>query len=389
MKLEFINIENVGCIKNLTIDKIDPHMNVITGPNGVGKTTLLKAVCSILTNIESVNLKRNARSERGIISGTLCEDSSTFIKSVEFTEFTPDHRSYSSGFGKGKNLIYISDNREFDYLKLSSIPRDLTRDNYEYNQNIIKLIRPEEIKGWFVNRYLFSAHADGLTDAQRVNFEHAKSAFSILDESVKFKRVDSHSLDILLETSFGSIYFEYLSSGFKSLIILILGIIKEIEFRFSDENVTVDDFDGIVVIDEVDIHLHPTWQAKIVNVLQKVFPKVQFFVSTHSPHVVQSLPPNQLIALEKVNDNIVRRSLPISETGYIGWTVEEILKDVMRMSNTNSDVFQKQWNIFTKAIENEDFDNAQRSGDLLLKMLHPSSVLRKVIQLHLTSVCND
>ena len=83
----------------------------------------------------------------------------------------------------------------------------------------------------------------------------------------------------------------------------------EIEFRFGDQDIKVEDFDGIIIIDEIDVHLHPTWQTQILDVLEKIFPKVQFFVSTHSPHVIQSLPPNQLIALEKVDNNIVRREL--------------------------------------------------------------------------------
>lgn len=250
-------------------------------------------------------------------------------------------------------------------------------------------IDANKIKGWFVNRYLFSAHPTGLTKSQYANFEHAQKAFSILDSTITFSRVDSHSLDIMLQTPSGQIYFEYLSSGFKSLIILVLGIIMEIEFRFGDQDIKVEDFDGIIIIDEIDVHLHPTWQTQILVVLEKIFPKVQFFVSTHSPHVIQSLPPNQLIALEKVDNNIVRRELLVNEDGYIGWTIEEILRDVMGMNNTNSDFFQNLWAKFTSAIENEDTSEASEIGKQLLQMLHPSNVLKKVIELHLTSLSND
>ena len=70
----------------------------------------------------------------------------------------------------------------------------------------------------------------------------------------------------MLQTPSGQIYFEYLSSGFKSLIILFLGIIMEIEFRFGDQDIKVEDFDGIIIIDEIDVHLHPTWQTQIINI---------------------------------------------------------------------------------------------------------------------------
>lgn len=389
MKLESIYIENVGCIRSLSLETLNPDMNVITGSNGVGKTTLLKSVCSILTSASGVNIKRNALSDSGKIAGTLNEDGNIYSNTQELNVFTPEDKSYKSGFNKGRQVIYISDNRELEYIKLSNIPRDIIQDDSYYNHYPLNGINAEQIKGWFINRYLFSAHDEGLTESQRANFEYAKNTFSVLDNTVAFRRVDSHSLDIMLQTSSGEIYFEYLSSGFKSLIILILGIIKEIEFRLGNSDVKVEDFDGVIIIDEIDIHLHPTWQTQILSVLQRTFPKVQFFVSTHSPHVIQSLPPNQLIALKKVDNNIVRRDLPVNEKGYIGWTIEEILRDVMGMTNTNSDYFQNLWINFTKSIENNNSVDANTIGKQLLQILHPSNVLKKVIELHLTSLSND
>jgi predicted ATP-binding protein involved in virulence len=387
MKLQSLCLENVGCIRNLSLEDINPKINVITGPNGVGKTTLLKAICSILTSTEGVQLKRNVQSEQGYIEATLINGQGMSRKKQKIEQYSPNDNDYTNGFGLGKKLIYIADNRELDYVMLQNVPRDIIKPDYKYKKEI--LVYPEQIKGWFINRYLFSAHPGSLSDSQMANFELAKSAFSILDNSVQFEKVDSHSLDIILNTSFGSIYFEYLSSGFKSVIILVLGIIKEIEFRLSDSNVKVADFDGIVVIDEIELHLHPTWQAKIVRTLLELFPQIQFFISTHSPHVVQSLSPGELIALEKSEDNIVRRELPVNETGYIGWTVEEILRDVMGISTTYPDNFQNLWEAFTASIGNEDISEAYKTGKQLLKMLHPANILRKVIELQLTSLAHD
>ena len=389
MKLQSINIENIGCIRSLSLETLNPKMNVITGSNGVGKTTLLKSVCSILTSASKVNLKRNALSDNGIINGTLNDSEKINECTQTIKAFTPKDEVLGGGFGKGRQVIYLSDNREFEYKELSSVPKDFVHNDNHYTYGTLQGIDANKIKGWFVNRYLFSAHPTGLTKSQYDNFKLAQKAFSILDSTITFNRVDSHSLDIMLQTPSGQIYFEYLSSGFKSLIILVLGIIMEIEFRFGDQDIKVEDFDGIIIIDEIDVHLHPTWQTQILNILEITFPKVQFFVSTHSPHVIQTLPPNQLIALEKVDDNIVHRDLPVNESGYIGWTIEEILKDVMGMNNTNTDFFQYLWIRFTKAVESEDTIEANKIGNQLLQILHPSNILKKVVELHLTSLPND
>lgn len=55
---------------------------------------------------------------------------------------------------------------------------------------------------------------------------------------------------------------------------------------------------GVVLIDEVDLYLHPNWQRHILNDLQEAFPMIQFIVSTHSPFIVQSLQANQLVSFD-------------------------------------------------------------------------------------------
>ena len=391
MKLQNITINNIGCIKNIVLGNLNPSMNVMTGPNGVGKTTLLKAIYSLLASANRIHLTRNSLSHEGEVSGSLLDGETIKQKSLKIKAFIPDDHDADDGFGKFKDVIYISDNREFNYITLNSIPRDVIKSDYDlkFMSDLTDPINPKEIKGWFINRFLFSAQPNSLSESQIANFELAKNAFSYLDSSVHFSTVQGNTLDIILDTSFGPIYFEYLSSGFKSLTILILSIIKEIEFRLADSNVNVKEFDGIIIIDEVDIHLHPTWQTKILDVLKKTFPNVQFFVSTHSPHVIQSLSSEQLIALEKVDGNIVRRELSTNGNGYRGWTIEEILRDIMGMESTDTVYFQSLWERFTKAIENDDSQIANESGNLLLEMLHPDNVLRKVINLQLTSLSND
>ncbi|HJT32510.1 MAG TPA: AAA family ATPase, partial [Pirellulales bacterium] len=59
---------------------------------------------------------------------------------------------------------------------------------------------------------------------------------------------------------------------------------------------------GVVLIDEVDLHLHPKWQRRVVGDLMRVFPKVQFVGTTHSPFVIQALPPSDTVRLLNLDD---------------------------------------------------------------------------------------
>ncbi|PAZ98676.1 recombinase RecF, partial [Escherichia coli] len=61
---------------------------------------------------------------------------------------------------------------------------------------------------------------------------------------------------------------------------IIIGIIKEIELRFIKEDIYAADFDGVIIIDEIEMHLHPDWQARITEVMTTMFPQTQFIVTT-------------------------------------------------------------------------------------------------------------
>ena len=77
---------------------------------------------------------------------------------------------------------------------------------------------------------------------------------------------------------------------------------------------------GIVVIDELDLSLHPTWQRRIVGILKELFPKVQFICATHSPFIIQSLEPGELITLDSILDEV-----------YSGQSIEDIAEDIMNV----------------------------------------------------------
>ena len=168
----------------------------------------------------------------------------------------------------------------------------------------------------------------------------------------------------------------------------MFAIIKEVEYRFADHNITAKDFDGIVLIDEIEIHLHPVWQSRVSSILVSLFPSAQFICTTHSPHVIQVAERTQIVALERANGHVRRRELPVSSYGFKNWTLDEVLMDVMGMEDTRSDAFVDLLARFDEAVDSEDAPTAKAIYDDFDASLHPNNHLRKLLKLRLGEIAH-
>ena len=80
--------------------------------------------------------------------------------------------------------------------------------------------------------------------------------------------------------------FEQLSEGYKSTIIFLTDLLSRLQKNQQDVT-NIEDLHGIVLVDEIDLHLHPKWQRFLVGKLRSLLPNVQFMFTTHSPTIVQ------------------------------------------------------------------------------------------------------
>jgi hypothetical protein len=101
----------------------------------------------------------------------------------------------------------------------------------------------------------------------------------------------------------------WLSHGYQSLVSWIADLVGQM-FVDSMLPIRPEEMSGLVLVDEIDLHLHPTWQAELVAKLKKVFPKMQFVVTTHSPMVLPGLAKEEIIRLEqsREGDVVVRKA---------------------------------------------------------------------------------
>lgn len=380
MKIEKLDISGIGGIKQLSLT-FNPRLNVICGENGVGKTTILNIIADVFVYDEQV-IKRNAEVREGRYTAKFSE----FTENKTVVDFYPQEKEKSVAHLKdAKFIMNLQVDREIKYSKLSAIPSDIQYADFQIANQASLGISSKEIKGWFVNRCLFSKQEKGFTKVMRKNLEEAQKAFGILDGTTKFDYIDPRSNDIILRTAKGEIFFEYLSSGYKTCIFIILGILKEIEYRFKD--LSHSDFEGIILIDEVDMHLHPIWQAKLLKALKIIFKSAQIIVTTHSPSILQSIERDEIIAIAlDGNGNTELKELKLGEYGLQGWTLEEILNDVMGMPSTTSELYSNTIRDFDKAMEDENIQEIKKNYEILNKMLHPNSTLRRLLQIQMAGM---
>ena len=383
MYLTKINISGVAGIDQLSID-FNPKMNIVCGPNGIGKTTILECIAQVFAGQQNHILKRRVSSESGKVEASISIDDSYEEVSFAVNVFVPTEGDYSNYRANlGKFLLSLKVARTFSYNALTAVSRDVEKPDHSISAENKSGLNIGEVKNWFVNRYMYSPHEGALTSIQAHNLALAKTFFGLLNSDFQFSRVDAGSNEIMVNTPAGEIYYEYLSSGFKSCLSILFGIVKELEFRFKAPGVMADEFQGVILVDELELHLHPEWQAKIAKVLTQAFPNAQFIVTTHSPHVIQAAQPEEVLALESTAGKIFKRELPDTKYGFQGWSIEEVLKDVMGMSDTRTSVYHEALSDFEKAVDLEDFDNALVAFNKLDALLHPENHLRKLLAFQL------
>lgn len=147
-------------------------------------------------------------------------------------------------------------------------------------------------------------------------------------------------------------YVSQMSDGYRNMLCMV----ADIAYRMALLNPqllehVLEETSGVVLIDEVDLHLHPAWQRHIIATLRELFPKVQFIVSTHSPNVINSVKREQIIILEN------GAAEPVNVPTY-GKDVNAILGTVMDVPERPDDV-QSIIDTFHRHLSHSEFDTAR------------------------------
>lgn len=413
-----LTVGNVKCFKEeQTIDLTDKQGNfaqwtVILGNNNTGKTTLLQC----LAGLEAVPVPQKSENQPYktetyypvLAARLLNQNDRKWIqlhRNIAINSkilVTNKVRNTYWGWKIDTNYIGISNviSDWLEELKIYSYGvvhhRISTATLYDY---VLKIIDIDFFSGFFVNEELtnveewllrtYLAEKNGVKSAG-LYLEKIKKVLSsgvlpdVKDLSFETSQQPPYDTYVLFDTDYGKLRLHELGYGYQSSISWLGDLMKRQFDRYPEsENPLAEP--AIVLVDEIDMHLHPEWQRKIIQFLSHHFPKTQFIVTSHSPLVVQSAENVNVVILTKEGDKTII-SQPDVKT-FKGWTVVEILEELMGLEGkTRSESYLQLIRQFDEALDQENAERASELYEKLSEILHPASTQRKLLRIQMAGL---
>ena len=222
---------------------------------------------------------------------------------------------------------------------------------------------PNEFKAWF-----FEKEADeGRETRERKDLDYEdpelktiRGVLARLDEftAVRSRKPADRSERILfLEKNGSDIPFDSLSGGEQAFFLLAADLARRL--MLESPNTLVAEAPGVVCIDEIELHLHPAWQRRILKTLMKTFPACQFVVSTHSPQVIAGVEARHVRLLTPGEKGVRKVSQPIASKGHDS---NYVLKGILDTPERDDEVSQL-FGEFDRLADAGEFEEAQRVLD--------------------------
>ena len=315
-----VKIKKVRNLKNIEIklnEKEKKHL-IFTGKNGSGKTSVLKAMASYIDNIENIeNYKKSLKIDldnlefykknNDKISEKETEKRIEYYKQKILNSskgidlfFNISEEKIAEEIGKG-NLItaYYKAERIFE----ADIPRQIEKVELKDNYRTEEVPRKEFIKYLLDLKatQAFSRTGNKQDKAEKIGkwFDSFEKLLQNIFDSRDLKLIfDEETFQFKLEEN-GKEPFDFntLSSGYAAVLDIVVDIIIRMEKK-TGKNFKFD-MQGIVLIDEIETHLHLELQKRILKLLTTIFPNIQFIITTHSPFILSSLENTVIYDLEK------------------------------------------------------------------------------------------
>lgn len=340
--LKSIRFSGIRGFENLQSINFEGRKSLLLiGENGVGKSTLLELIKRIVKPHKKLLLNNlvNVENAQANIS---VEYNDVGIRALIFS----DEYGYEQGKRQLCNLIEISELRILD-------------------SQIQKLVY-----------WISMIHDEGTNNLNNSLFNWAERQLKILlslpQESSLL--VENGNVFWLRDNHNNTReYLEYFSSGYKSIMTIFYFIVSKFIKSNHDNAYTILKeglSNAIVLIDEIELHLHPIFKKQIINKLQQVFPEVLFIMTTHDPLVLKSAGTKTKVILLSKNDNKTFIDEELPDPQYMS-TGQILTSPIFGLSTIeSSQETQSYLDSYYKALENKDWTEA----DLLREKLADSGL---------------
>jgi len=409
-KLKKIKIQNFRLFKNFEMN-LNKDINVIIADNGAGKTTILDAIAigygAMLTrfpNIQGFSFKKQDlhinenNKQEGYTKIELQSMKNCFWDRVERRDRTVKYNPYGV-----KELNYVVDSivikenldKEYQMPLVIYYPSDRGIFNPTTEKNSLSkksFSRFSSLDGalsssskfnhffdWFY--YMQTLEANEKIEKENLKFrlpelEALKEALENMlpwckNPKIQIRRGQKTiEFTIEKEESDGTIKdfkIEQLSAGYR----MVLAMVMDISARMSEANPHLGNkSEAIILIDELDLHLHPKWQQTILSDLKRTFPNAQFIVTTHSVHILSSIQKEKLFILKngkiektylrtygKSIDGLLLSSFQIESLRYpkVAKKINE-LQELIYSNEYNEELFFSKLEELEKDVGKDDID---------------------------------
>ncbi len=400
MRIEFIELKNFRNIVSQEISFKDKDFVVFVGGNGGGKTSVLEAITKayvpILRGICSENISGCDITDGDIKNGT-------------------DEAEIRIGISLEKKR-YVWTNRKS--LSTEIPPKDAEQDDLERlrgayaecvaNQQLplilyygterivstgasINLVKTFEItEAWencFENVLMFQEFSYWFQMEEEIErrelgknplyhnprLDCVRDALARMMKGYSNLRTEQNSSRMVITNEKGvDLQIDQLSGGYRIILTMVADIARRLAIANPNSQSPLKE-EAVILIDELDLHLHPNWQKTIVDDLKRCFPNCQFMISTHSPFIIQSLEADELFDIRTMQ-------YADKEGSYKGWSIENIQENLMGVEQRTS-VYNDLIQEFSHAIDTEDATLAKQLYGKLKRMMNQGSPESRLLDL--------
>ncbi|MCA1442760.1 AAA family ATPase [Ensifer sp. IC4062] len=392
MRVSAITLDNFRGIPHLNVT-LDPRMTIIVGRNGLGKSSILDALALMLFQLHSTWYRERVKpsfppgviklSDRRIGQDDyelqlefILEDAigsevplRLDLRLSEELHFRGEKGTFeqvrnfvlNQTFSSEKDvlLLYYRQDRGFDDDRNLGIRRGADPTTSLFGP----LRAISQLESWWDKRDAEEArrvrdvdrnYRDPQLQAVRdlikeidgfVGLEYSSTGDP---EGLYFRRQDG-----------ARIHVSSLSTGERSFIILLADLARRLQL--SKPEATIDQIAGVILIDEIELNLHPSWQSKIIATLARVFKSCQFIVTTHSPQVISSVESHHVRMLTR-NGHDIEVSQPLRTKGQ---TSNYLLEGVFESHERYPEI-DRLIDSFNVAVDEKDEAKATRLLEMIL-----------------------